>query len=152
MGQRIAVLHEGRLRQVGTPAEVYGTPSDVFVARFLGSPGMNVLPAQPVRKGRRDVKCGSLRFRLSAVPAGDLQVGIRPEHVALCGAGEGGGTARVRLIEPLGSDTLVHLVAGTVTLVAKVPGIPALAEGEIVGVRVTTEHLHRFDAAGARLP
>jgi multiple sugar transport system ATP-binding protein len=151
MGQRIAVLHEGRLRQVGTPAEVYGRPADVFVARFLGSPGMNVLPARPVRKGRRDVACGSLRLRLSAVPKGELQVGIRPEHVELCDTGEGAGVAQVRLIEPLGSDTLIHLVAGAATLVAKVPGIPVLAEKESVGVRVAPDHVHRFDAAGARL-
>src|SRR5213592_4299482 len=46
MGERIAVLHEGRLRQLGTPAEIYGMPADAFVARFLGSPGMNVLHGQ----------------------------------------------------------------------------------------------------------
>jgi multiple sugar transport system ATP-binding protein len=151
MGQRIAVLHQGRLRQLGRPAEVYGRPADVFVARFLGSPGMNVLPARPVRKGRRDMACGSLRLRLRAVPEGELQVGIRPEHVELCAAGEGTGDAQVRLIEPLGSDTLVHLAAGTASLVAKVPGIPVLTDGELVGVRVATEHLHCFDVTGARL-
>jgi multiple sugar transport system ATP-binding protein len=151
MGQRIALLHEGRLRQVGTPVELYGHPCDEFVARFFGSPGMNVLPARPVRKGRRDVACGSLRLRLRAVAKDDLQLGVRPEHVELCRAGQGNGDARVRLLEPLGSDTLVHLVAGEVTLVAKVPGIPAIADGDLVGVRVETSHLHRFDTTGVRV-
>jgi multiple sugar transport system ATP-binding protein len=151
MGQRIAVLHEGRLRQVGTPATVYGEPADVFVARFLGSPGMNVLAARPVRKGRRDVACGTLRVRLPAVAREELQVGVRPEHVGLCRAGDGNGDAVVRLVEPLGSDTLVHLDAGAVALAAKVPGIPRLTAGELVGVRIDTAHLHRFDASGVRV-
>jgi ABC-type sugar transport system ATPase subunit len=151
MGQRIALLHEGRLRQVGAPATVYGQPADVFVARFLGSPGMNVLPARPVRKGRRDVACGSLRLRLRAVAKEELQVGVRPEHVELCKVGQGNGDARIRLVEPLGSDTLVHLVAGEVQLMAKVPGIPGLADGDLVGLRIDSAHLHRFDATSARL-
>lgn len=151
MGQRIAVLHEGRLRQMGTPAAVYGTPADVFVARFLGSPGMNVLAARPVRKGRREVACGTLRLRLRAAVREEVQVGVRPEHVELCRAGAANGDAHVRLVEPLGSDTLVHLDAGSAVLAAKVPGIPRLTDGEVVGVRIDAAHVHRFDSNGTRV-
>jgi len=151
MGQRIAVLHEGRLRQVGAPADVYRAPADAFVAGFVGSPGMNVLAGAPEPERKRVVACGSLRFRMPANVIGSMQVGIRPEHVALCEAGDGMGDAVVRMVEPLGSDTLVHLDAGGARIVAKVPGIPALGPGARVGVQVDLTNLHLFDAAGARL-
>jgi ABC-type sugar transport system ATPase subunit len=159
MGQRIAVLHEGRLRQLGTPAEIYQRPADVFVARFLGNPGMNVLTGvAEVRKGRgkgeegRVAQCGSVQIPL-ALPdyAGDLQVGIRPEDVSLCPPGGGVGDAEVTVVEPLGSETLVHLEADGQRLVARLPGLAATAPGTRVGVQVDATRLHLFDAAGARL-
>jgi ABC-type sugar transport system ATPase subunit len=151
MGQRIAVMHEGRLRQVGAPADVYRAPADAFVAAFVGSPGMNVLAGTPEPERKRVLGCGSLRFRMPGNVMGSLQIGIRPEHVALGETGDGVGDAVVRMVEPLGSDTLVHLDAGGARLVAKVPGIPALAPGARVGVQVDPTNLHLFDAAGARL-
>jgi ABC-type sugar transport system ATPase subunit len=151
MGQRIAVLTEGRLRQIGPPAEVYRAPADAFVAAFVGSPGMNVLPGAPEPERKRVVGCGSLRFRMSMNVPGAVQIGIRPEHVTLGAAGEGAGDAEVRMVEPLGSDTLVHLDAGGTRLVAKVPGIPALVTGARVSVQVEQANVHLFDAAGARL-
>jgi ABC-type sugar transport system ATPase subunit len=151
MGQRIAVLHEGRLRQVGPPADVYRTPADAFVAAFVGSPGMNVLAGAPEAERKRVVGCGSLRFRMPGNVMGALQIGIRSEHITLGEPGEGVGDAVVRMVEPLGSDTLVHLDAGGARLVAKVPGIPALLPGARVGVQVDPTNLCLFDAAGARL-
>jgi multiple sugar transport system ATP-binding protein len=65
--------------------------------------------------------------------------------------GEGSGAALVRMVEPLGSETLVHLDAGGAAFVAKVPGIAALTVGDRVGVRVDSHHVHLFDATGARL-
>jgi ABC-type sugar transport system ATPase subunit len=160
MGQRIAVLDEGRLRQVGTPAEVYNRPADVFVARFLGNPGMNVLrgvaiEARGAETGDegRVVECGSLRI---ALPPGDyfgeIQLGIRPEHVGLCGVDQGVGNAAVLVVELLGSETLVHLDAEGLEVVARLPGLVELSVGELVGVKLDRRRLHFFDAAGARLP
>ncbi|MGH7700774.1 MAG: ABC transporter ATP-binding protein, partial [Gemmatimonadales bacterium] len=140
MGHRIAVLHQGRVLQVGTPAEVYDRPADVFVARFLGNPGMNVLPGtasegaagegRKAAAGGRVVQCGSLRI---ALPPGDyfgqLQLGIRPEHVGLCSVKQGMGSAAVLVVEPLGSETLVHLDAKGVALVARLPGLVELRVG-----------------------
>src|SRR6266700_7125480 len=144
MGQRIAVLHDGRLRQLGTPAEVYQRPADVFVARFIGSPGMNILEGvAEVKKARgkgeegRVAQCGPFQIPL-ALPdyAGDLQLGIRPEDVSLCPPGSGVGDAEVTVVEPLGIETLVHLEARGQRLVARLPGIAATAPGTRVGVRV----------------
>jgi multiple sugar transport system ATP-binding protein len=151
MGQRIAVLHEGWLRQVGTPAEVYRAPADSFVAAFVGSPGMNVLAGAPEPDRKRVVACGSLRIRVPINMAAPVQVGIRPEHVSLGPPGEGVGDATVRMVEPLGNEALVHLEAGEVPIVAKVPGIPGLAPGERVGIQVDLVQVHLFDAGGARI-
>src|SRR5207302_1311879 len=81
MGQRIAVLQEGRLRQLGTPAEVYERPADTFVARFLGHPGMNILEGHGTgkRERTRGGECGSLALPV-ALPNYDgvVQLGARP--------------------------------------------------------------------------
>jgi multiple sugar transport system ATP-binding protein len=151
MGRRIAVLHEGELRQVGTPAEVYGRPADAFVARFIGSPGMNLVPGAADPKRKRVAICGSLRIRASVLVPDRVQVGVRPEHVLLGDPGTGAGAALVRMVEPLGSETLVHLDAGGAAVVAKVQGIPAWTPGERLGVRVEPHHVHLFDLAGVRL-
>jgi multiple sugar transport system ATP-binding protein len=166
LGQRIAVMHEGRLRQIGTPADVYDQPADVFVAGFLGNPGMNVLPGTAVEASRtkakgkkaggeagRVVECGSLRIPL---PPGDyfgqIQLGLRPEHVAVCGVEQGVGNAAVLFLEPLGSDTIVHLDAEGQAIVARLPGRVELTAGELVGLKVDRRKLHLFDAVGSRLP
>jgi len=153
MGQRIGILHEGRLRQVGTPAEVYERPADVFVARFMGSPGMNVLQG----RGRgteagRVIEVGSLVVPVElSTYEGELQLGIRPEHVGLCAAGKGVGNADVLIVEPLGSETLVHLNAGGQGLVARLHGFVDVRVGTRVGVKVDRRRLYLFDAAGAPL-
>src|SRR3989475_2224123 len=142
MGQRIAVLHEGRLRQLGTPADVYQRPADVFVARFIGSPGMNVLAGR--RRGMGGgggvVDCGSL-----AVPValehyeGEIKLGVRPEHVSLCGEDQGMGNAEVVVVEPLGAETLVHLAVGGQPLIARLPGLVELEAGDRVGLKLRSE-------------
>ncbi len=155
MGQRIAVLEAGRLRQVGTPAELYGRPADVFVARFIGSPGMNILPGRG--RGTEDeggvVDCGTWSVPVPlARYEGEIYLGVRPEHVSLVALDQGIGAAEVRGVEPLGPDTLVRLDAGGQPLVARVHGIPDLRAGDRVGVKLDRRRLHLFDAAGARLP
>jgi len=155
MGQRIAVLEAGRLRQLGTPAELYGRPADVFVARFIGSPGMNILTGRG--RGTGDdggvVDCGTWSV---PVPLeryeGEIYLGVRPEHVSLVAPDQGVGAAEVRGVEPLGPDTLIRLDAGGQPLVARVHGIPDLRPGDPVGVKLDRRQLHLFDAAGARLP
>ena len=152
MGQRIGVLHEGRLRQVGTPEEVYQRPADVHVARFVGTPGMNVLQGRGrgTGEGGRVVEVGSLTIPLElSTYEGELQLGIRPEHVGLCAADKGVGNADVLVVEPLGSETLVHLNAGGQPLVARLAGFADVRVGTRVGVKVDRRKLYLFDAAGA---
>ena len=158
MGERIAVLHEGRLRQLGTPAEIYGMPADAFVARFTGNPGMNVLRGQGrassegERGGAGVVDCGSLSVPVALEHyEGEILLGVRPEHVSLCAVGQGVGNAAVRVVESLGAETLVHVDAGGQTLVAKLPGMVELHVGATVGVHLDRRRLHLFDGAGERL-
>ncbi len=154
MGQRVAVLHEGRLRQVGTPEEVYQRPADVHVARFVGTPGMNVLQGRGRGTGDegRAIEAGSLVIPVElSTYEGELQVGIRPEFVGLCAVDKGVGNADVLVVEPLGSETLVHLNAGGQPLVARLPGFADVRVGTRVGVRVDRRRLYLFDAAGAPL-
>ncbi|PYO95498.1 MAG: sn-glycerol-3-phosphate ABC transporter ATP-binding protein UgpC [Gemmatimonadetes bacterium] len=157
MGQRIAVLHEGRLRQTGTPEEVYQRPADVHVARFIGTPGMNVLQGKgrgtgEKADGGRVIEAGSLAIPIELTTyEGELQVGIRPEYVGLCAVDKGVGNADVLVVEPLGSETLIHLNAGGQPLVARVPGFADVRVGTQVGVKVDRRRLYLFDSAGAPL-
>jgi len=154
MGQRIAVLHEGRLRQVGTPEEIYQRPADVHVARFIGTPGMNVLEGRGrgTGEGGRVIEAGSLTIPIElSTYEGELQVGIRPEFVGLCAVDKGVGNADVLVVEPLGSETLVHLNSGGQALVARLPGFADVRVGTRVGVKVDRRRLYLFDAAGTPL-
>jgi multiple sugar transport system ATP-binding protein len=154
MGQRIGVLYEGRLRQVGTPEEVYHKPADVHVARFIGTPGMNVLQGRGRGTGEGEgghvVEAGSLVIPLElSTYEGELQLGVRPEFVGLCAVDKGVGNADVLVVEPLGSETLVHLNAGGQPLVARLAGFADVSVGTRVGIKVDRRKLHLFDAAGA---
>ena len=107
LGERIAVLSDGVLQQVGRPQDVYDHPDNVFVASFIGSPPMNVLKGRAV-SGR--VVVGDLEFDHLQVPNGDVLVGIRPEGLRPVGRDHSGPgfEVRVEVVEPLGDEVLVH--------------------------------------------
>jgi len=125
----------------------------LFVARFVGSPGMNILHGTAIeRRGETLVDCGSFTVPVTLSDyAGQVYLGVRPEHVAVCGADQGVGNAQVQVVEPLGAETLVHLDAGAQGLIARLPGLVEVRAGDQVGFRLDQHHLHLFDAAEARL-
>ncbi|WP_033117822.1 ABC transporter ATP-binding protein [Intestinimonas butyriciproducens] len=127
MGSRIAVLRDGVLQQAGTPREVYDRPANLFVARFIGSPPMNVWE-------------GEYRGR-------PCTVGIRPEHVYLAGEGEPGAVrAIVTDVERTGRESLFFLnLPGMPVLTAAVGADCALCPGEETGVILDRGRLHFFD-------
>jgi multiple sugar transport system ATP-binding protein len=164
MGDRIAVLRGGVLQQVGTPHELYTRPRNVFVARFIGSPAMNVVDAEQSSDGGRDVLTskgfeielpqGTLD-RVDGAARGGLVVGFRPEHLEL--AGEDAGSERARIpatvdvVEYLGDEQLVHLHSGEVQLMAKLPVDTGRVEvGREVTLAVPLEKLHLFDRESER--
>src|SRR3989441_8153057 len=153
-GQRIAVLHEGRVRQVGTPEEIYQRPADVHAARFVRTPGDNRLQGRGsgTGDGGRVIEAGSLTIPVElSTYEGELQVGIRPEYIGVCAVDKGAGNGDVLVVEPLGSETLVHLNVGGQPLVARLPGFADVRVGTRVGVNVDRRRLYLFDAAGVPL-
>ena len=131
MGDRIAVMSGGVIKQLGTPKEVYEDPHNVFVAGFVGSPAMNLVPGPIVDAG------GS-----------GLIAGFRPEHVELAnGTGDAARfTARIEAVEYLGDEQLVHLQARDTPLVAKLPAAHELASGEERSFAIPRGKLFLFDA------
>jgi multiple sugar transport system ATP-binding protein len=131
LGHRVAVLHEGKLQQVGPPRELYERPANLFVAGFIGSPSMNFLP----QNGK--------------------VAGFRPEHVDIAGDGEG-IAARVEVVEDIGADAYVFCSADVdgeqTRLVARTEVREAPEQGERVRLRPRAEEAHLFDAeSGKRL-
>ena len=131
MGNRIAVMSKGVLQQVGTPEEVYTSPANTFVATFIGSPAMNLVPSAMLGLG----------------DAREL-VGIRPEHVALA-TGKPDAVqfdAVAEVVEYLGNEQLVHVRLQDLELVVKLPAEPRLAAGQHAGLSVPLAKLSFFDA------
>jgi ABC-type sugar transport system ATPase subunit len=132
LGDRIAVMDAGRVRQVGTPDELYSRPRDRFVAAFLGTPAMNFLLPEAARP-------------FFPVPQG-IVVGVRPEHVRVV---PNGVLARVEIVEVAGSDAFVHVDRG---LIAKLPAAGRPAEDDEVGIAIDRAGVHLFDeASGERV-
>jgi multiple sugar transport system ATP-binding protein len=155
MGHRIAVLHAGKLQQVGTPLEVYERPANLFVAAFIGSPPMNFVNGQ-VSGGA--IAAAGIRIPFPAKPAaalGGLEgrkivVGVRPENVLPEGREARGPTAAIPVVieiaEPLGDEVVVHAKVGEDALVFKQDPHRAAAIGGKLDVRLELDALHLFDA------
>jgi multiple sugar transport system ATP-binding protein len=158
LGDRIAVMKDGVVQQFGTPDDIYARPATLFVAEFIGSPAMNLLPAQ--RSGGGLAAQGSLlplapqqAGRLPA-GAGEWRYGIRPEDIELLAAGSPDSLpARISMLEPTGPETYVRVEAPVGALTLRVPGKVSAAVGDSVGLRWPTAAVHLFEAAsGLRLP
>ncbi|MEO0939803.1 MAG: sn-glycerol-3-phosphate ABC transporter ATP-binding protein UgpC [Pseudomonadota bacterium] len=122
LADRIVIMSEGRIEQIGTPMELYRSPASVFVAEFIGAPPMNVFP--------RASEAGRAFATLTrGVPAEATQIGIRPEALAIAPEGP---CARISLIEALGAETLVHLRIGEDTVILRSGHLPDLREGQEV--------------------
>jgi multiple sugar transport system ATP-binding protein len=155
LADRIAVMNEGALQQVGTPDEVYDRPSNLFVAQFMGSPPMNTLSV--TRVDAELVSEGGWRFPLplpgtSALPDGPLTLGVRPEDVAISLTPlDGAFAATVFVSEPLGNEVIVNVqVADTIVKVRAEPSVRP-RRGEIVHLTADPGRLHLFGADGRRL-
>ena len=150
MATRIAVLEAGRLQQVGTPREIYEQPANVFVARFVGSPPMNVFEATVSAEG---VSVGDgvlpLPAGLSAEAGSTVTVGIRPEHFEV--VGHGGVGAQVVNAEWLGHEQIVLAdLAGETVAVRSADAGALPAPGTELRLSVDPAHVHAFDPETGR--
>ncbi len=164
LGDRIAVLSDGQLQQVGPPQEVYDQPANVFVAGFIGSPAMNLLRGR-IRDGR--VTAGELVVSRPGMPDRELIVGIRPESLRPASNGMPGLDFHVAVVEPLGDEVIVHgsvnaefaqigreeneaaLVAADgerAEAVARLDPRQRPREGSVIRLGVEPSEVHLFDA------
>jgi multiple sugar transport system ATP-binding protein len=155
MGDRVAVMNDGVLQQVDTPLAIYDRPATLFVAGFIGSPGMNLLPATVV-DGHAVVDGHRMPLDRAAAgrATGDVVVGVRPESWRLVGPEDDGLPVRVTLLEELGADAFIYgqseLGAGTDQVVVRVPARRDIGRGSVVHVTTDPQHVHLFDAATGR--
>jgi len=134
LGSRVAIMQRGTIVQAGAPLELYRKPVNTFVATFLGSPPMNLLN------------------RIEGTEGGaGVTIGVRPEDVDVAASPAGGGDeARVSVVEPMGSETLVTLEYRAQRLVARVPADRQFEPGQSAWVRLPPDRVLKFDATGGQ--
>ena len=144
LADKIVVLRDGRIEQVGSPITLYERPENKFVAQFIGSPKMNFFTTKDVNASAP----AALKKKLDET----TDLGIRPEHLTLCAEKSAVISGRLELVEQLGEYVLVHLETTTGTeLIAKMPAMPKQAKGEMMHFKAELELCHLFDQnTGAR--
>ena len=158
MGQRIAVMKDGKIQQVGTPLEIYGRPENLFVANFIGTPPMNFLAATIANGGKTLEGKGfslpvpaSLRARTAGADGRKVIAGIRPENILDPSASARGETSRlsgkVEVVEPLGDKVILHVRVGDDVLVYPVEPHAMPEMGDNKELVLELDKLHLFDAA-----
>jgi multiple sugar transport system ATP-binding protein len=143
LADRVVVLRDGAIEQVGSPLELYDRPANQFVAQFIGTPQMNVVDTQALP---------ALRDVVGAANAPDGFIGVRPESVIVRPAGSGRLAGKVELVESLGADTLIYANVGGsgpgVQIVARQAERTTLRPGDAVGMDIAPASFHLFDRQG----
>ncbi len=143
IADRMAVFMEGRIVQVGTPADVFAHPATVAVAAFIGSPPMNLLQAI-IRDGEIFIGDTRLPDVVQLAAEGPATLGVRPSALRFAASGI---PARVYLVENLGDSSIIDLQVGEQIVKMRMEGKPGVREGEAVHVTFAPEAMHLFDAA-----
>jgi ABC-type sugar transport system ATPase subunit len=159
LADRLVVIDAGRVMQSGPPLELYHHPKNLFVAGFLGSPRMNLLPGRLQEIGPDRVTVvlsGGVRIPVRvagtrAFEGAPVTLGIRPEHAGLNARGDRGIQGKVARVEHLGDHALVYLewAEGRPPFVVRTPGSDPPRVGDMLPIRLPTEALHLFDEKGA---
>jgi multiple sugar transport system ATP-binding protein len=158
MADRIVVMHDGRVEQIGAPLDLYDHPDNLFVAQFIGSPAMNIVNGTVRREGGAGYveMPGGVRWPVRHTSGADGQAvayGIRPEDLELAGAGADGAVpAEIVVVEPTGAETELLVQAGDAQLILVTHGRPRVNPGDRIGLAVDPAKVHLFDqGSGARL-
>ena len=151
MADKIVVMRDGRILQVGTPTDLYENPVDIFTARFIGSPSMNMMEAD-LSKGVLAIDGVAVSGLTLPAHEGRVLVGLRPHDLVVSDATGAGLSASgvVEAVEPLGSETLVHVMIGKALVTATAPGRVVPAVGSTVSVHADPGALYLFDAASEK--
>ena len=161
MGDRLAVMKAGEILQIDTPQRIYDHPASLFVAQFIGSPAMNMLPVTVQRSGEQIVLANGafavpaparVRMRLSEAIGKELTLGVRPEHVVpLPMSGNGNGAidhmpVTVDIVEPLGAEILMYMSGvGAKQVVGRFDPTNRARTGDHLTIGFKQDHLHLFD-------
>ena len=152
LGDRLIVMENGYVEQIGSPLDVYEKPATHFVAGFIGSPAMNFFDARTGQDGQSakisDVEALSLNPPLDpAFRDKSVVLGIRPEHFNVAEEGDGMMQMHVEHLETLGADTLVHgrLVGNDTVFTIRLPDIHHFPKGRSLPLSVSPEKIHLFD-------
>ncbi len=157
LADRIVVLKDGYIEQVGSPMELYKQPGNLFVAQFIGSPAMNILPATIERPGSQTLvvhlggRKATVPIETPAAAAGSaISFGVRPEDLAIATGADFLFEGPVDYVEQLGEVQLVYIDIGRADqpLVAKLPGTLPVERGATLKLNAAAEHLHIFDGEG----
>ncbi|MBO4120915.1 sn-glycerol-3-phosphate import ATP-binding protein UgpC [Cupriavidus gilardii] len=168
LADRMMVLNGGRVEQIGTPLEVYARPASVFVAGFIGSPPMNLIPVVRNEAGQGTVPSDApmrvlgpdgqpSEATLGHLPMGlhlpqQALLGLRPEHLEPCAAHEAIAHIDVRVVEALGADSFAYGTLGGQQVVVRLDSHMPVRAGEKLPVTASSDHLHFFDhASGKRI-
>lgn len=156
MADRIVVMKDGVVQQIAPPQDIYDRPANQFVAGFIGTPPMNFLPCQ-VQPGEGGIRLvgsdlqlilpDSLTASLAPHVGKTLNLGIRPEHVALSPGETRHATAIVEVVEPMGAENFLHVKIGGCNVVMRAGPDCRPAVGETVGVAFAVDKLHLFHPA-----
>ena len=151
LGEKVVVLDRGRIQQIGTPAEIYHRPKNLFIARFVGQPQMNFVQGRLTEDGVLVAKSG-MNLDLTRVLTEPVKrsrveftIGIRPEDLRPCSRTEAWFSGVADFIEDLGSDCFVHVIVKGEKLIARAPGRTPIGRGDEVSLCSDPERVHVFE-------
>ena len=150
MADKIIVLDRGHVSQIGSPLELYDRPRNSFVAAFIGSPSMNLLPAHSLGNGRAELEDGqSVALPIRIDVGRQILFGIRPEHMerAESETNAAGLKVKVSVVEPTGAETLISSHLGETEVLAALRGQHRAEFGDILCVTFDETQVHIFDAS-----
>ncbi len=152
MADRIVIMKDGNIQQVGTPEEVYHHPATTFVAQFIGAPSMNMIPGTEHAARLVTVTGSHLDLPGHALdPGASVTLGIRPQDLRIV-EGPALLTGAVSVVEPLGSETLAYVDIGGLEIIASADGRAKIRPGQVVHLAAPPEAMHLFDTvSGAAL-
>jgi ABC-type sugar transport system ATPase subunit len=160
LADRIVVMNQGRIAQVGKPLDLYYAPANLFVAGFIGSPAMNFFDAELRARDDAKISIDGVGFSAFDLVVGNfagrvgdkLKIGVRPEHLGVTADPTLRVTGAVDLVERLGETSFAYLrLSPTAVIIAEVRGRDAPSAGETLTVGAHARDIHLFDANGARV-
>jgi sn-glycerol 3-phosphate transport system ATP-binding protein len=155
LADQVVVMNAGQVEQIGAPGDVYRHPASRFVASFIGSPAMNLMPGKIVAPGMVETSGGKLGFdaqRFGASSGSEVEVGIRPEDIRIINGDGSGIVFAPELIEELGATRLLHGNFGQSTITVAIPasGPGRMGENEKIRIAIDPQTVHLFDQTSGR--